>query len=508
MSNSENTKKIVRNTFLLYFRMFLTMGVALYTSRIVLNTLGVEDFGIYSVVGGLVTLLSFLNGAMSAATQRFLSFEIGRKDFVQLKKVFSLSVTLHILIAIIIVLLAESIGLWFLNSKMNIPSERMESANWVFQFTVLTFVISVIQVPYNASIISNEKMNVYAYMSILEVILKLLIAFMLLWIGFDKLKLFAVLTFCVSLLIAAIYHTYCKNTFKECHYHFFWDKPLFVSLLNFSGWNLFGNFAWIIMGQGLNILLNIFFGPTVNTSYGIANQINSAVNKFISNIRMATNPQIVKSFATGDKKYMHSLVFESAKYSFFLLLFLSLPILLETKIILQVWLKIVPEYAILFCQLIILSTLIKCFDASFGIVFQAIGKIKENQLLAGGIYLLVLPISYFLLKFGYPPHTVFYVQMAATFFAAFIIKFFLLQILTDISAIEYFIKLLIPVIKVSILSIILPILIKSNIQEGIPRFLASTFSSIICVLLAVYYVGMNKSTRLKLNHYIANKLKN
>lgn len=504
--SSENNKRIAKNTGMLYIRMLLTMAVSLYTSRIVLNTLGVEDFGIYNVVGGVVAMFSFLNGAMASATQRFLSFEIGRKDSVQFKKVFSHSVTLHILIAITILFLAETLGLLFLDTKMNIPMERMEAARWVFQFSVLSFVVTVIQVPYNAAIIAHERMNVYAYISIIEVTLKLLIVFMLVWIGFDKLKLYAILIFCVTLLIAFIYRIYCKNKFEECHYHFSWDKSLFYSLLNFSGWSLFGNFAWITMGQGLNIMLNIFFGPIVNTAWGIAFQVNYAVNGFVVNIRMAINPQIVKSYAGGDKVYMRRLVFESAKYSFFLLLFLSLPVLLETKIILHFWLKIVPDYAIIFCRLVLINTLIQCFDASFGIVFQAIGKIKENQLLAGGTYLLILPIAYVLLKFGYPPQTVFYIQITATFFVAFVVKFVLLQILADITAIEYFKKLILPVIKVTVLAVILPILIKINISEGISRFLALGFSSSVGVILAVYFVGINKSTRLKFHYYITTKL--
>jgi len=503
---SENNKRLAKNTILLYFRMFLTMGVSLYTSRIVLNTLGVEDFGIYNVVGGVVMMFSFLNGAMASATQRFLSFEIGRKDDVQLTKVFSLSVTLHILIAIVIVIMAETIGLWFLNIKMNIPVERMEAAKWVFQFTVLTFAISVIQVPFNAAIIANEKMNVYAFVSIAEVLLKLLIVFMLVWIGFDKLKLYAILIFCVSLLIAAIYRTYCKSRFKECRYFFYWDKTLFSVLLNFSGWSLFGNFAWMTMGQGLNILLNIFFGPIVNTAWGIAFQINSAVNAFVVNIRMAINPQIIKSYAAGNKEYMNKLVFESAKYSFYLLLFLSLPVLLETNIILHIWLKIVPDYAIVFCQMVLINTLIQCFDASFGIVFQAIGKIKENQILAGLTYLFVLPIAYVLLKNGYAPEIVFYVQIAATIVVAFFVKIYLLVKIAGISASYYYKSLIVPVLKVTSVSIILPILLKTNMEEGLFRFFSIGFISSVSVLLSVYFIGTDSKTRLKINAIINNRI--
>lgn len=505
-SASQNNKRIAKNTLLLYFRMLITMAISLYTSRIVLNTLGVVDFGIYNVVGGIVTMFSFLNGALASATQRFLSFELGRKNYSQLNKTFSISVTLHVLIAVIILVLAETIGLWFLNSKMNIPLERMEAANWVYHFSILTFIITVIQVPYNASIIANERMNIYAYVSIAEVSLKLLIVFMLVWIGFDKLKLYAILLFAVSLLIAAIYRTYCVKTFKECHYNYIWDKSLFKTLLNFSGWSLFGNFSWVIMGQGLNIVLNIFFGPTVNASRGIAFQINAVVSTFVNNFRTAINPQIIKSHASGDKTYMNMLVFESAKYSYYLLLLLTLPVLLETNTVLQLWLKLVPEYAVLFCQLVLINTLIHCFDASFGIVFQAIGKIKENQLLSGGLYLLILPISYMFLKFDYPPQTVFWIQISITIIVALVVKFWLMKKLAGMTTTDYFQKLIIPVLKVTILATILPAFIHELFSEGTYRFILVVITSTFSTSAIIFYIGIETNTRLKIKNYIRTKL--
>jgi len=484
--------------------MFLTMGVSLYTSRVVLNTLGVVDFGVYSVVGCIVTMFSFLNGAMASATQRFLSVEIGRKDYLQLKKVFSTSLSIHLLISIIIVILAESIGLWFLNTHMNIPVGRIGAANWVYQFSVLAFAISVIQVPYNASIIAHEKMDVYAYVSIVEVLLRLFIVYILVLMGFDKLKLYAVLTFVVSTIIMLIYQSYCKRKFEECHYHFYKDKSLFYSLLNFSGWSLFGSLAWVMMGEGLNILLNIFFGSIVNASRGIAFQVNGAVSTFVNNFRTAVNPQIVKSCTTGDKEYMSLLVFESAKYSFYLLLFLTLPILLETKIILHSWLKIVPEHSIYFCQLILINTLIQCFD--IGIVFTAIGRIKENQFIGGLIYLLILPVSYVFLKSGSSPETVFYIQIAATVFVVFGINLYLLNKIASIHPLYYLKQLLFPVIKVSIVACSFPLLIRFVMAEGVDRFVCTIIISMISVILSVYLIGMNKNIRQKLLNMIVSKL--
>jgi O-antigen/teichoic acid export membrane protein len=504
--SSENNKRIAKNTLMLYFRMILIMGVNLYTSRIILNVLGVTDFGIYNVVGGIVTMFAFLNGAMSAATQRFLSVEVGRNDDLQLKKVFSISLSIHLLIALVIILLAETIGLWFLNSKMNIPIDRMGAAQWVYQFSILACAISVVQIPYNSSIIAHEKMGVYAYVSIIEVILKLIIVFMLVWIGYDRLKLYAILTFVVSTIVILIYQNYCKRKFVECHYKIYKDKSLFKSLLNYSGWNLFANLAWMTMGQGINILLNIFFGPTINAARGIAFQLNNVISTFINNIRTAVNPQIVKSYAAGDIDNMMDLVFESAKYSHYLLLLISLPLILETHIILNIWLKIVPNYTIFFCQLILINTLILNFDMSISAIFQAIGRIKENQIMSSVTYLLVLPISYFLLKNRYGPEVTFFVQIVATIIVAFIVKLILLVEIINMKVVEYFRRLILPSIKVTLVTLILPVLIRLTMPEGILRLILVTFISILSVILSTYYLGMNKSTQLRVNSIIASRL--
>ena len=498
--------RIVKNTCMLYMRMFFTMLISLYASRVVLNTLGIEDFGIYNVVASVVMTLSFLNSSISSATQRFLTFEIGKGDYEQLKKIFSMSLNIHAIIAVAILVLAETIGLWLLNTKLIIPTGRIAAANWVYQFTILSFMLTVMCNSYNAIIIAHERMNVYAYISITDVALKLAVVFALVWLGYDKLKMYAILFFCVTVVVFGIYRTYCKHNFTESNYNLFWDKSLFSSLLNFSGWNLLGSLAWTTMGQGLNILLNLFFGPAVNAAWGIAFQINSAVAGFANNIRMAVNPQIVKSHAAGAKEYMNSLVFESAKYSFYLLLIIALPMLLEINIILRIWLKIVPDYTIVFCQLILINTLIQCFDASFGMIFQAIGKIKENQLFSGGAYLLVLPISYILLKLGSPPQTIFYVQIAATIFVAFIVKIFLLQKLADIPIADYSQRLIFPILKVTAIAVIPPILIRINMAEGIWRLLLVSYMSFISIALSAYYIGMNKPTRIKINNIIWTKI--
>lgn len=480
--------------------MFFTMGVSLYTSRIVLNSLGVEDFGIYNVVGGVVMMFSFLNSSMSSATQRFLSFEMGRQDYAQLKKVFSMSVNIHAIIALTIFLLAETIGLWFLNAKLVIPAERMEAANWVYQFSIFSFMLTVMNVPYNATIIAHERMKVYAYVSIVEVILKLSVVFALVLLGFDKLKLYAVLVFVASVVIWIIYKTYCKRNFTETVYKFFWEKSLYKTLMNYAGWNLFGNLAGVAMGQGVNILLNLFFGPVVNAARGIASQVNGAITGFVTNFQMAMNPQIVKSYAAQDIKYMHQIIFQGAKYSFFLLLLLSLPILLETKTILKLWLKIVPEYTVIFTRLVIINVLIDCISGPLMTAAQASGKIKIYQSVVGGLLLLILPLSYLFLKLGFPPQVTLYVSICISIIALFV-RLWILQPLIQIPIIKFINEVIINAMIVTVLAITLPLIIRFEMHYGLLRVIIVSISSVICTVVSIYVFGINPQEKQFLQKY-------
>ncbi len=498
---SENNKRIAKNTAMLYFRMLLMMAVSLYTSRIVLNTLGIEDFGIYNVVGGVVTMFSFLNSAMSSGTQRFLSFELGKKDFVQLGKVFSMSINIHATIAIVILILAETIGLWFLNTQLTIPAERMVAANWVYQFSILALLVTIMSVPYNATIIAHEQMNVYAYVSIIEVTLKLLIVFMLQWFGFDKLKLYAILVFGVSLLIRLIYGIYCSRNFKECAYRYSWDKTLYYTLMSYAGWNLWGNFASVTFNQGINILLNIFFGPVVNAARGIAYQVNSAVNGFVGNFQMAMNPQIVKSYAAAELKYMHQLIFQGSKYSFFLLYFLSLPLLMETETILLMWLKIVPEYTVLFCRLVLINALIDCISGPLMTAAQASGKIKLYQSVVGGLLLIILPISYLFLKLGFPPQVTLYVSISISI-AALYARLLIISPLVNLSMLNFARNVLIQILMVAIVSVIFPLIIKFSIDQKLIRFLAVCFVSVLSVAITIFLFGLRNEERLFLKNKV------
>jgi len=492
--SSESNKRIAKNTGMLYFRMLITMAVSLYTSRIVLNTLGVTDYGIYNVVGGVITMFGFLNSSMASATQRFLSFELGRKDYIQLGRVFSMSVNIHFFIALIILVLGETIGLWFVNTQMTIPAERMTAANWVYQFSILAFMVNVVSVPYNAAIIAHERMNVYAWVSIIEVSLKLLIVFMLQWFGFDKLKFYAVLIFIVSSIIRIVYGIYCNKNFSESKYQLFWDKALFNTLLNYAGWNLWGNAAGALCGQGVNILLNIFFGPAINAARGIAYAVSGAVNGFVANFQLAMNPQIVKSYAVNDLKYMHQLIFQGAKYSFFLLFALSLPILLETEIILKLWLKIVPEYTVIFTQLVIINILIDSISGPLMTAAQASGKIKLYQGVVGGLLLLILPLSYLFVKFGYPPQVTLYINIVVSIIALFT-RLLILRTIVQLDSSGFLFKVLYKSIIVAIVALILPFSIDIILDESIAKLLLVTVVALISAIGSIYFIGLDRAER-------------
>jgi O-antigen/teichoic acid export membrane protein len=497
-----NNKRIAKNTLLLYFRTIITMLITLYASRIVLNTLGVVDFGIYNVVGGVVMMFSFLNNAMATSTQRFLSFEIGIEKYFQLKNTFSMLLNIHITIAFVIFLLAETVGLWFLNTKLNIPVERIDAARWMYQFSILSFMVIVIQVPYNASIIAHEKMNMFAYVSILEVSLKLLIVFILSWISFDKLKLYAFLSFLATFFIAIIYRIYCKRKFDECSYQFNWDRNLFKILLNYSGWNLFGGISVVAANHGINILLNIFFGPVINTARSIAYQVGSAIHVFVGNFQTAVNPQIVKSYARENQQYMMMLIYQSAKYSFFLLFLLSFPVLLETKFILMLWLKTVPDYAVLFCRLVLINIWIDCLSGPLVIAVQATGKIKWYQIIVGTLIVINLPISYIALKMTLMPEITLYISIIISSLALFA-RIIVLRKLTEISIREYIRQVLCPAGIVIIIPIILSFGLLSLLNANITRLIIVSIFAITTSACSIYLIGLKYSEQ----QFVMNKLK-
>jgi O-antigen/teichoic acid export membrane protein len=470
------------------------MLVSLYTSRVILNTLGVEDFGIFNVVGGVVSVFAFINIPMSTASQRFLSVEIGKRDFLELRKVFNALRNINFLIAFIILIFAETVGLWLVKNYLVIPSERVDAAIFVYHFSVLASIITVIQVPYNATIIAHERMNVYAYVSILEVILKLMIVYMLTSVSFDKLKLYGMLYLGVVFIVAIIYRTYVFKNFKESKYVLVKDKILYKNLLGYSGWNMFGTMAAVIHIQGINILLNLFFGPVVNASRGIASQVQSVINRFVSNFQMAVNPQIIISHASQEKDYMFSLVLRSSKFSFYLLFTVSLPIILEIDQILFLWLKTVPQYTSIFTTLVLVLILIDSLSTPLVTAIQATGKIKEHQVIVGVLLLLIIPSSYFFLNLGYSPEITLYIAIIVYL----IILFFRLYIvwkLLDFPVMNFIFDIFVKNIFIVIFSFSLPIFLRYLLDESIIRLIIIFFVSLIWTSINIYFIGLLKSEK-------------
>lgn len=491
---SYNTKRIAKNTIALYFRMAVMMLIGLYTSRIILNVLGVEDYGTYNVVGGVVSMFSLLTASMSSSISRFLTFELGRGEKEHLKRVFSTSLNVQFIMAAIIIVATEIVGVWFLNYKMNIPEGRMEAANWVMQCSILTFVVGLLMSPYNASIISHEKMGIYAYVSIWDAVMKLVIVFALYISPFDKLKSYAVLLLCVSLMTTCIYWIYCKRHFEECRYQRILDKKLLKEITGYAGWGVVGDGAWILNTQGVNILINLFFGVTLNAARGIATTIDNMVQSFVRNFMVALNPQITKSYAAGDYDYMHKLVFLGSKYSYFLMLLFMIPICLETRLLLTLWLKIVPDYAVVFTQLSLMASLCMMLSNTLTTSIAATGKIRNYQLVVGMMSLSIFPMTWIAFKLGMSPISC-YVIYLFVFFLMIFAKIKLVKDKIYMSGYAYVRNVLLKALGVTILSIIIPLLICFIQEDSVFRLIEVSIISLLCTLAFIYYVGMSRFER-------------
>lgn len=399
MNALTNNKRIAKNTLLLYLRMIFLILVQLYTVPIILKALGVVDYGIYNVVGGVVTMFSFIGGSLASGSQRFMAFALGRNDENELEMTFKTTVTIYLFFAIISFLLLECIGIWFLNTQMNIPVERIYAANWVLQFSLFAFILNLISIPYNAAIIAHEKMSVFAYVSVVECLLKLLAAIAISTILSDRLIMYALFICIIAISVRVIYQVYCVKTFVECkNFKICWDFQVGRELLIYSGWNAVGSIALLSRQQGLNIILNLFFGPLLNAAHSIALQINGALTQFVNNVYMATRPQITKLYAANNLPEMWNLVFQSSRFAFYLLIYLTIPALLEMKTILTFWLGNVPHYTVCMSKLMIVSILVESLVNQIIAVYQASNKIRSYQLYSSTIILLNIPLSYILLK--------------------------------------------------------------------------------------------------------------
>lgn len=453
MSNQEsNSKRIAKNTLLLYFRMILIMVVSLYTSRIILNELGVEDFGIYNLVAGVVILFSFLSNAMITATQRYLSIAIGKKDEKYIQAVFSTSLLSHFFLIFFIFLAAETIGLWLINAKLEIPADRMSATNFVYQLAILTTCVNIIRIPYNASIIANERMSFFAYVSIVETFLKLAVVWALAITPGDKLVIYSFLLLLVAIVIDIAYWYYCQRFLLANKFYLKTNKKLFVELTSFSVWNLFGGLADIGYKQGTNIILNLFWGVSINAVLGITNQIRNALVPFIGNLQLAVNPQMVKSYALGDYEYFKILVYRISKYSYFLMLIIVFPIIFNIDLILELWLKNPPKHTAIFAILTSVYCLVDSLTGPLWAAMQAGGKIKRFQMVTGICLLLNLPVSYLFLMYGYAPSVVLIIQIVITGFTVGVRVLFVKYYL-QFSIRNYVREVIFPIVFVTALSL-------------------------------------------------------
>lgn len=495
---TSNNKRIAKNTLLLYFRMFITMAVGLYTSRVVLNVLGITDYGIYNVVGGIITMVSFLNIAMVQASQRFFSFELGTGSVDRLNKVFCTSLNIHLAICIIAIFIGETLGLWFVNSKLNIPIDRMIATNWVYQASILTFVVGVMSVPYNSAIVAHEKMSAFAYISILEVVLKLLIVYLLLIIPFDKLIVYSILMVLVSIVIRLCYTIYCKKHFKECNYHLIYDKKLSVEMFSFAGWSVFGNLGFSFKDQISNVILNLFFGTTLNAARGIGLHVATLVNTFSTNFTMALNPQITKQYAAGDYEASRKLVYAGCRYSFFLLSLISIPLIINIDYVLKLWLGIVPEYTGQFVIFALLTSLLYTLSGSVTTAIQATGRLKWFQIGICIIMLSELPVDWILLELGYPPYSVMW-PTVVTYFIALVFRFWLIhRYVEGYRFVEYLFAIVVRCLFLFGLSYYFSFVACAGLEENLVNLVLSTILSMIISGIVFYILGTNQSERMLL----------
>lgn len=486
---SKASKRLVKNSLILYMRTFVTMLIGLYSSRLILLALGVEDFGIYRLVAGFVSMFAIVSASLTAASQRYITFELGKpKDQQRLKEVFSTTVIIHIGIALLVFVLGQSLGVWFLNTYLNIDSDRMLAANWVFHCSLIAFMLNIVRVPYNALIIANEKMTAFAVINIADSILRLFIVFALDWILFDSLITYAVLVLLVGVIIWFSYYLYSKLNFKNFAFVFIIDKVLIKKISSFAGWNFIGAGSGILRVQGVNILINIFYGVTVNAAKGIANQVEHAMVTFTDSFMTAMRPQITKSYASGDYNYFMTLIYKGARLSFYLTLLFALPVFLETDYILKLWLKIVPDFTVIFVKLSLIYVLFESFSRTLITAMLATGRIRNYQIIVGGLQLLNLPISYLLLAQGNQPQVVIVVAIVISF-CMLVARLLLLRNMINVSIQYFFNKVLINSLIVLLLSALVPYFVFINMDEGFVRLILVGLTSVISVALFVYFIG-------------------
>jgi len=502
-SNAENNKRIAKNTLFLYFRSILTLVVGLYTSREVLAQLGVSDFGVYNVVGGVIVLFSFIQNAMNSATSRFFTFDLGKGDFEKLKKTFSLSIVIHIFTAILIFILGETVGLWFLNTQLVIPAERMEAANFVYQFTIFTACVGILQVPYMVAITAHERMKIFAYAGIADAVFKLAVVLALGFAPFDKLEFYSVLLFGVFVVMNGFYYVYCRRNFKETRFEWFWDKKLFLERIGFGGYEFLGTISYIFVIQGGIFLINRFYGVLLNAANGISVQVTNTTQQFTNNFFSAVAPQITKSLAAGEMDYFHKLIIRSSKFCFLLSFMFMIPLALQMDFVLSVWLKIVPDYAGIFCQLNLANALlwIAFLPVLHGII--STGKNESFRKIDSLILMLVFPITYFGLRFSPISYICSYIFVNIFRMVYWVLTF---RKLTDFSIRSFFSQSLFKCLVVGTISIPLPLYITLNIN-GWQGFLVCLVAFFAVFTPSVLFIGLNRNERKNVVGWMMEKMK-
>ena len=494
MSISENNRRIAKNTMVLYVRMFVMMLISFFTAGITLNALGVEDYGINNVVGGLVAMFSLLSSSLTTASGRFITFALGKGDLEYQKRVFSTAVNIHIVLAIVVVIAIETVGVWFLNNRLNIPPDRLYAANWVLQCSVISFALGLFSVPYNSSIYAHERMSAFAWFIIYDAITKLIIIASIYYYGGDKLILLAIISLIPGVIKQIIYWIYCKRNFLESEYQFIWDKSIFKEMFSFSFWNFFGNTAYIFNTQGVNMLINIFFGVSFNAARGIATQIDSVVNQFTSNFTTAVNPQITKTYASNEHEYMHMLVRRTAVFSSYLSILLIVPLFLEINSILKLWLGTPPEYTAIFVRLSLISSLIITLGNSLLTAIFASGNIKRYQIIITLCGLWVFPFTYVAFKLGLPVESTYVIFCLVYLFLIFV-RMYLAKTIIKLDVNLYFKEVIFKVLYISLLVSIVPLLIHIFTVESYLRLLYSIPLVVLNTIFVIYCFGLTQVER-------------
>lgn len=502
---STNNKRIAKNTMFLYIRMFFTLIVSLYTSRVVLNTLGVVDYGVYNTVAGFVTMFAFLNATLSASMQRFYNFESARIGLDGFKKVYSSGIIIHVIVALLILILLETFGLWYVNNVMVIPPERLFSANVVYQLSLMSLCLIVMMIPFSGAVMAAERMDFYAIISILDVLLRLICILALPYLPYDKLITYGILYFLISVINITIYFIYTKLTIFKFKYQFIYDKCFLKQLLSFSGWNIIGTFAFMLKGQALNMLLNVFFGPVINAARGIAYQISNAINSFSSNISVAYKPQIVKSYSQGDNNRVTFLFISQSKICFALIAMLICPVIIDINYILKIWLgQTVPQYTAIFTILVLIDSLICTLNAPCTQVVFATGNIKKYQIASSCVNLLLLPICWLFLYYGFNATSTFIITIVFSIFNQIICLNQLLKVFS-LNIKFYLAQVIYPCLFFIILCPLPGYIINSFMIESFGRLLVISGISVIWGITLIYFLLLKKNEQEKINSIIKQK---